>query len=55
VRRRRHGLRDGAGAAVAGTCLDLLDTRKSARLEWYIIILIAIEIVLFIRGLFGRP
>jgi uncharacterized Rmd1/YagE family protein len=40
---------------VAGTYLELLDTRKSVRLEWYIIILIAIEIVLFIWELFGRP
>ncbi len=39
---------------VAGTYLELLDTRKSVRLEWYIIILIAIEIVLFLWDLFGR-
>ena len=40
---------------VAGTYLELLDTRKSVRLEWYIIILIAIEIVLFLWDLFGHP
>lgn len=39
---------------VAGTYLELLDTRKSVRLEWYIILLIAIEIVLFMWELFGR-
>jgi uncharacterized Rmd1/YagE family protein len=38
---------------VAGTCLELLDTRKSVRLEWYIIILIAVEIVLILWELFG--
>jgi uncharacterized Rmd1/YagE family protein len=30
---------------VAGTYLELLDTRKSHRLEWYIVILIVAEIV----------
>ncbi|MDH5590318.1 MAG: RMD1 family protein, partial [Gemmatimonadota bacterium] len=38
---------------VAGTYLELLDTRKSRRLEWYIIILIAVEIVLILWELFG--
>ncbi|MGD8320435.1 MAG: hypothetical protein PVJ02_08275, partial [Gemmatimonadota bacterium] len=33
---------------VAETYLELLDTRKSLRLEWYIVILILIEIVLFL-------
>ena len=38
---------------VASTHLELLDTRKSVRLEWYIIVLIAAEIVLFLWQLFG--
>lgn len=33
---------------VAGTYLELLDTRKSLRVEWYIVILIVAEIVFFI-------
>lgn len=33
---------------VAETYLELIDTRKSVRLEWYIIILIAVEIVFFV-------
>lgn len=38
---------------VAGTYLELLDTRKSVRLEWYIIVLIAVEIVLILWEYFG--
>jgi uncharacterized Rmd1/YagE family protein len=38
---------------VAGTYLELLDTRKSVRLEWYIIVLIAIEIALVLWELFA--
>lgn len=37
---------------VAGTYLELLDTRKSVRLEWYIIILIAVEIVIILWDYF---
>jgi len=33
---------------VAGTYLELIDTRKSLRLEWYIVILIVAEIVFFV-------
>jgi uncharacterized Rmd1/YagE family protein len=32
--------------------LDLVETRKSLRLEWYIVVLILVEIVLFIYELF---
>ncbi len=39
---------------VAGTYLELLDTRKSFRLEWYIVILILVEIVLFVWEIFVR-
>ncbi len=39
---------------VAGTYLELLDTRKSLRLEWYIVILIVVEIVLFVWELWLR-
>lgn len=38
---------------VATTYLELLNTRKSVRLEWYIIVLIAVEIVLFVWQLWG--
>lgn len=38
---------------VASTYLELLDTRKSQRLEWYIIILIAVEIVIIVWDIFG--
>jgi len=36
----------------AETLLDLLDTRRSLRLEWYIVILIAVEIVLILYDIF---
>lgn len=36
----------------AETLLDLLNTRQSNRLEWYIIILIAVEIVLSLYSIF---
>ncbi len=39
---------------VASTYLELLDTRKSRRLEWYIVILILVEIVLFVWELVVR-
>ncbi len=39
---------------VAGTYLELLDTRKSLRLEWYIVVLILVEIVLFVWEIFFR-
>lgn len=39
---------------VAGTYLELLDTRKSRRLEWYIVVLIVVEILLFAWELFLR-
>lgn len=39
---------------VAGTYLELLDTRKSLRLEWYIVVLIIVEIVLFVWEIFSR-
>jgi uncharacterized Rmd1/YagE family protein len=35
----------------AGTVLDLLQKRRSVRVEWYIVILIVLEIVLSIYGL----
>ncbi|MCO6458147.1 MAG: RMD1 family protein [Pirellulaceae bacterium] len=35
----------------AETCLELLHTRRSLRLEWYIVILIVVEIVLFVYEL----
>ena len=38
----------------AATLLDLLQTKRSARVEWYITILILIEIVLTLYQLFGR-
>ena len=38
----------------AGTLLDLLQTKRSARVEWYITILILIEIALTLYQLFGR-
>lgn len=39
----------------AETCLELLHTRRSLRLEWYIVILIVVEIVLFGYDLFLKP
>ncbi len=39
---------------VAGTYLELLDTRKSHTLEWYIVVLIVVEIALFAWELFVR-
>jgi required for meiotic nuclear division protein 1 len=38
----------------AGTLLDLLQTKQSLRVEWYIVILIVIEIVLTLYNLFIR-
>jgi uncharacterized Rmd1/YagE family protein len=37
----------------AGTVLDLLQKRRSIRVEWYIVVLIVLEIVLSIYGLLG--
>jgi uncharacterized Rmd1/YagE family protein len=37
----------------AGTALDLLQKRRSIRVEWYIVVLIVLEIVLSIYGLLG--
>lgn len=39
---------------VAGTYLELVDTRKSLRLEWYIVILILVEIVILVWDLTGK-
>lgn len=38
---------------VASTYLELLNTRKSIRLEWYIVVLIVVEIVLLLWQMFG--
>jgi uncharacterized Rmd1/YagE family protein len=38
---------------VASTYLELLNTRKSIRLEWYIVVLIVVEIVLVIWQMVG--
>jgi len=38
----------------AGTLLDLLQSKRSLRVEWYITILIVVEIVLSLYDLFGR-
>jgi uncharacterized Rmd1/YagE family protein len=38
----------------AGTVLDLLQKRRSIRVEWYIVVLIILEIALSIYGLFVR-
>jgi uncharacterized Rmd1/YagE family protein len=38
----------------AGTVLDLLQKRRSSRVEWYIVILIILEIALSVYGLLGR-
>jgi uncharacterized Rmd1/YagE family protein len=37
------------------TVLELMQNQRSTRLEWYIIGLIAIEILLSVYELFGRP
>ena len=39
-------------AHTAQTYLDLLQNRQSIRLEWYIVILIAVEIVLILYDIF---
>jgi uncharacterized Rmd1/YagE family protein len=39
-------------SSTAQMYLDLVETRKSLRLEWYIVVLILVEIVLFIYELF---
>jgi uncharacterized Rmd1/YagE family protein len=39
----------------ASTVLDLLQKRRSIRVEWYIVVLIVLEIVLSLYGLFGIP
>jgi uncharacterized Rmd1/YagE family protein len=39
----------------ANTVLDLLQKRRSIRVEWYIVVLIVLEIVLSVYGLFGLP
>ena len=38
----------------AGTVLDLLQKRRSSRVEWYIVVLIILEIALSIYGLLGH-
>ena len=39
-------------ARTASTVLDLLQKRRSIRVEWYIVILIVLEITLSVYGLF---
>lgn len=38
----------------ASTVIDLLQKRRSSRVEWYIVILIILEIALSVYGLFGQ-
>jgi uncharacterized Rmd1/YagE family protein len=45
----------GLVTRTAQTLLDTLDTRHSLRVEWYIVILIVVEIVLTLYELFVRP
>lgn len=39
----------------AGTALELLHNRRSLRVEWYIVLLIAVEILLTLYEVFVRP
>lgn len=41
--------------ATATTALELLNARRGLRLEWYIVILIVVEIVLIVYDLFLKP
>jgi uncharacterized Rmd1/YagE family protein len=39
----------------AGTALELLNNRRSLRVEWYIVLLIVVEIFVMLYEVFVRP